>query len=472
MITTYLVISIIRFISFKYITRLGHMYSMEKIMIGRLHEVFREYTNYIQKFVNQTYIVKRDLDSRLDDLMSLRREVEPTNVVFKGKNLIEAIDQIDKNVYPIIGVDGSSRVIDTAYLFIGISTLSIYSRILGEILDHPPLPLKYILPSLKEPFIALSFDVEDEEIINKIFDQYNMITFKSPAGVIYRRDYNKTVILDELRTSLENKALIHVGENIDVFRKTGLDEFNLFIDGPVYPVPNVFKQYYNLLYSRRPPRGRIDDYIASWQVLIKDRLRGIKLLEKNNIPVIGIVKRIESSRILINASNFNDLLIEHNIHIGDLGNDQAYIDIILRTLIMKKAITMPYKPMIIGPIYVPACASYIDKFIEDLPDKIMYYIVLPLHRYSGQLLRYILYRVEMTTKTMELLTDLGIEPYMPALADSIGMGTALPFTILYTDKRSKLLSRSLAQIIAGDLEARGIPLTYDTIRTIEAYIHD
>lgn len=448
------------------------MYSMEKIMIERLREVFGEYTNYIQKIVKQTYIVKRDLDSRLNDLKNLRNEVEPSDVMFKGENLIKDIDQIRKDIHPIIGIDGSSRVVDTAYLFIGISTLSIYSRIFGEMLDHPPLPLIYVLPPLKDPFIAISLDIEYEEIIYRVFNKYDIITLKSPAGVIYGRDYNKTVILDELRTGLENKALLHIGENIDVLKRTGLERFNVFIDGPIYPVPNVFKQYYNLLYSRQPPRGRIDDYIASWQILIKHRLRGIKFLEKNNIPVIGIVKRIESSRILINAKNFNDLLNEHGIQVGDLGNDQAYIDVILRTLIMKRSISMPYKPMIIGPIYVPASASYIDRFIEDLPDKIMYYVIIPLHRYSGRLLRYILYRVEMTVKTVELLIDLGIEPYMPALADSIGMGTALPFTILYTDKRSKLLSRSLAQVIAGDLEAHGIPLTYDTIRTIEAYIHD
>ena len=231
-------------------------------------------------------------------------------------------------------------------------------------------------------------------------------------------------------------------------------------------------RYYNLLYSRQPPRGRMDDYIASWQILIKDRLKGINLLERNNIPVIGIVKRIESSRILINAKNYSDLLINNGISLGDLGNDQAFIDVILRVLIMKGQITMPYKPMIIGPIHVPASASYIDKFIEEVPDKIMYYVIIPLHKYSGRLLRYTLYRIEVTQKTIKIFADYDLEPYIPVLADSIGMGTSLPFTILYTDKRCKLLSRSLAKVIASDLESKGIPLTYDTIRTIEAYIHD
>ncbi len=441
-------------------------------MIERLHEIFREYTSYIQEIVRKTHVLRRDLNSRLNDLRDLRRETEPVRVIFQGDNVVNIIEHIDGNIDPIIGVDGSSRVIDTAYLFIGLSTLSICSRIAGEILDHPPLPLKYILPLMNGPFIALSIDLDDEDLVLKINEYTGIATFKSPAGVTYGRDYNKTVILDELRTNLENKALIHIGENIDVFRENGIERFYVFIDGPVYPVPNVFKQYYNLLYSRQPSRGRIDDYIASWQVLIRDRLRGIRSLEDNGIPVIGIVKRIESSRILINAHNFSDVLAKYGVELGDLGNDQAYIDVVLRILIMKRVIGMPYKPMIIGPIYVPASATYIDKFIDGLPDKIMYYVVLPLHRYSGHLLRYILYRIELTPQTMKLISDLGLEPYMPALADSIGMGTALPFTILYTDKRCKLLSRSLARVIAGDLESHGIPLTYDTIRTIEAYIHD
>ncbi len=408
--------------------------------------------------------VSRSLESRLENPINYRGEAEPINPIYIGDKPFYIVKDIPEFNKVIIGVDGSSRVIDTAYAFFAIATVTSYSRILGEILDHPPLPAYYILPPLNNPFIAISIDVKPG--IEFKGDKY--VTTTSPAGVPYTPDYNKALILDEIRTSLEISMLKQIGLHSDMIQKGG-NEFIIFIDGPVYPVPNLFRQHYNLLVRGSPSRGRLDDYVASWRELLRNRFQALQILEGRNIPVVGIVKRLESSRLLLSSINYRNLLSEIGISIGDLGNDQAFIDTIIRTLIKKKHILQPYYPIIIGPIKVPAESTFLDKYLENVPSKYIYYIAIPVNRYGESRIIYTLYRVETTERSFSILENYGIEPTIPALADSIGSGTTIPLSILYADKRSKGISRSLANILARNLEAYGIPLTYDTIRTIEAY---
>ncbi len=443
---------------------------MAEDITTKLSNLTETYASVLKAIAKVSNRLSRNIESRLDNLAYLRRELEPGRVRYLGNDFITAFNKMNRPDSVILGIDGSSRVIDTAYMFLGIASLSIYSRHLGEVLDHPPLPIRYTLPPLKEPFIAISIDLE-EPLENIELDKASF-TLESPVGVRYSGDYNKTIILDEIRTNLENKALIHLAKHSNKILEIAGGEFLVFIDGPIYPTPNIFKQYYHLLEVKKPSRGRLDDYIASWRKLLEDRIKGIKMLEELNAPVVGIVKRIESSRILVVSDEYRGLLSSKGIVIGDLGNDQAFIDLVLRLAITKGYIGFPLKPLIIGPIHIPASASYVDKFVDNPPDKIAYYIVSPLSRYSSLMLRYTLYRIEMTLETYTMFIEEGIEPYRPSIYDSIGVGTALPFTILYTDKRCKQLSRSIARVIAADLESRGIPLTYDTIRMIEAYVHE
>ncbi len=411
--------------------------------------------------------VYRDISSRLENPINYVRETEPSSPVFEGNKIIHEVNdgtlcRRDRE-WVILGVDGSSRAVDTPYMFLGLATVSIYSRILGEILDHPPLPAKYLLPPMDIPFIAISPDFPLNKVIPDVF-------LKSPAGVPYDRDYNKALILDELRFTLENTALLHIAQNTNLIRSILRQERILvFVDGPVYPVPNLFRQHYNLVTKNLPSRGRLDDYVASWKELLKYRLTAIKALEEQGVPVIGIVKRIESSRLLLSTNNFIELVKQQKLWVGDLGNDQAFIDSILRLMLIRKNIAQPYRVMYIGPIIVPAEATYLNHYLENVSDKIVYYVLIPLNKYGSEKIMYTLFRVEVTKNSYRLLGEDPLSVLAPVFEDSILSGTTLPVSILYADKRSKTLSRSLANIIARDLERRGVPLTYDTIRTIEAY---
>ncbi len=435
---------------------------------------------YVEEFANLLNSVagsiERDIGSRVDDLWVLRKEVDYSDILFLSDKVVDFISEIpSKNLF-IIGVDGSSRAIDTPYAFIGLATLSIYSNMFRELLDHPPLPIKYALPPLDTPFIALSPDLPEEFIENISFNMARTpyVTLHSPADTLYTRDYNKSVILNELRNNLENHGLEHLALQVDETCRVFGSKPVIFVDGPVYPVPNIFKQHYNLLILKIVKKGRIDDYVASWKTLLEHRISSIYKLERQGVPVIGIVKRLESSRLMISSKDFMDKAREqYGIPIGDMGNDQALIDMLFRILVSKGFIHQPFKPMVIGPFKIPSSTTYIDKYVSiSVPDKIAYYVIVPRTRF-GSMLRYIVYRVESTLESIEILRDsYRVELYDAVLRDSIGSGTMLPLTILYADKRCKKLSRSIAKILAGDLEARGIPLTYDTIRVIEAYIHE
>ncbi len=435
-----------------------------------LRRYFREFTEFIEGFTNS---IERDIESRLDDLWVYRREVDYENILFSGEQVFKVIDSSRIPCKPVhfIGVDGSSRAVDTPYAFIGVASLSIYSNYYRELLDHPPLPISYPLKPVNAPFIALSPDIPvDKEFIKRLMET-PYVTLYSPAGTLYSRDYNKSVILDELRNSLENKGLERISDSVDVLDRMGKPI--VIVDGPVYPVPNILKQHYNLL-MLRVKRGRLDDYVASWRIMLSERIEFIKSIERNGIPVLGVVKRLESSRLIVSCKSFLEAVSsEYGVCIGDTGNDQAFIDTLLRILVSRRHLSQPYNPVVIGPFHVSAKATFVDKYVDtSVPDKTAYYVVVPKYRFGG-FMRYIVYRVEATNYSSRLVREAyGMEVYDAVLRDSIGSGTLLPLTILYADKRCKKLSRSLARVIAGDLESKGIPLTYDTIRIVEAHLYE
>ncbi len=441
-------------------------------------ELFKEYIHRLNDLINSVRnSIVYDINSRTNSLIDLRKEVSysRTKTLFDRIMIIDNVQEINK-FYGIIGIDGSSRAIDTPYAFIGVSSLSIYSNIEGELLDHPPIYTRYTLPRLTSPFIAVSLDIINTatlEILRKVFREKTIFTFQSPAGIIYTNDYNKPLILDELRSTVENEGLDRVIDYLinNINLKNSIGNHIVFVDGPLYPVPNIFKLHYKILHLTS--RGKIDEYIASWRTILNHRIRVINRSIKENIVVYGIVKRLELSRLLLSTPVLDKIQDYLGIKIGDVGNDSVLLDLIVNELYRKGYYKAPYKPIVIGPILVPSSETYLDKYIdEEVPDKIVYYVIVPLNVY-GSFIKYSAFRVEVAYKIYNMLVeDLGIEPYYLPLKDSFGAGVSIPLSLLYADKRCKRISKSISRLLAAYLESEGIPLTYDTLRLIEAISHE
>ncbi len=440
-------------------------------------ELFKEYIHRLNDLINSVRnSIVYNIGSRTDSLIDLRKEVSYSRIktLFDKIMIVDNVKEANR-FYGIIGIDGSSRAIDTPYAFIGVSSLSIYSNIEGELLDHPPIYTKYTLPRLTSPFIAISLDVINTatlRILKKVFREKTIFTFQSPAGILYTNDYNKPLILDELRSTVENegldKVINYLIENISL--KSSIEKHIVFIDGPLYPVPNIFKLHYKILHLTS--RGKIDEYIASWRTILNYRIRAINKSIKENIVVYGIVKRLELSRLLLSSPVLDKIQDFLGIKIGNVGNDSVLLDLIVNELFKKGYYKAPYKPIVIGPILVPSSETYLDKYVdEEVPDKIVYYVIVPLNIY-GSFIRYSAFRAEIAYKAYNMLIeDLGIEPYYLPLKDSFGTGVSIPLSLLYADKRCKRISRSISRLLATYLESEGIPLTYDTLRLIEAISH-
>ncbi len=441
-------------------------------------ELFKEYIHRLNDLINSVRnSIVYDINSRTNSLIDLRKEVSysRTKTLFDKIMIIDNVQEINK-FYGIIGIDGSSRAIDTPYVFIGVSSLSIYLNIEGELLDHPPIYTRYTLPRLTSPFIAVSLDIINTatlEILRKVFREKTIFTFQSPAGIIYTNDYNKPLILDELRSTVENEGLDRVIDYLinNINLKNSIGNHIVFVDGPLYPVPNIFKLHYKILHLTS--RGKIDEYIASWRTILNHRIRVINRSIKENIVVYGIVKRLELSRLLLSTPVLDKIQDYLGIKIGDVGNDSVLLDLIVNELYRKGYYKAPYKPIVIGPILVPSSETYLDKYIdEEVPDKIVYYVIVPLNVY-GSFIKYSAFRVEVAYKIYNMLVeDLGIEPYYLPLKDSFGAGVSIPLSLLYADKRCKRISKSISRLLAAYLESEGIPLTYDTLRLIEAISHE
>ncbi len=358
---------------------------------------------------------------------------------FPGKDDIRSVED------GIIGVDSSSRVVDTPYFFIGIGAVSALDRIFNRSIDCPDITLLYStiytpdnISDTDCKWLSLVPEVSiDKNLLDFIMDR-GFINIRSPAGIEYDHRYNKYAVLNELRLMLENRILYKLSE-------MGGWSRILLIDGPLYHTPSLFNLY---IEKSRPPE--LKPYIDSWRILLGERIKLLRRLIDKGYRVLGVVKRLEYSRLLsrstISSGRYNDL------------NDHAYLTITAYNVIKKYG---GVKPFILGPFKLSPSRSGIDVFISGVFDKIVYYVAIPRIKTMPTPNNYIFYRVESASHDMG---DIGV-----VLADSIGSGSAIPLSILLVDKRVKGLSRSLYYFITRVLENTSIPLTYDSMRSIEGY---
>lgn len=399
----------------------------------------------IRRNISGTVKILRDEESRTNP--PGLKEIDPGKPIAEQPELLYFENELCRHIklsryYSIMAIDSSTRVLDTPYFFMGIGAVSALNRLKGIYVDYPDANAIF---SGRTDMKWLVF--VPEITFNGQIDLIGVT--KNPADVPYTPEYNKYVILDELRFSLENYMLR------ELLIKELVDESTfLLIDGPLYYVPSFVYQYSKLV---PPSRGMIDNYVSSWKVLTEERVMLLEKYYRNNIPVMGVIKRLETSTLL---STLDPL----EISLGNKINDQAYLSILVSRINEQFS-----KPFILGPIRIDTSSSVLKEYVKNIKNKIVYYIGIPkrIHVSSRMYSNYTFYRIEIFEEGKQLYREKSLTPYEAALYDSYCSGTLLPLSIMLVDKRVKKLSRSLSNYLLRVLESGGIPLTYDTMRMIE-----
>jgi hypothetical protein len=361
-------------------------------------------------------------------------EYVPENIsgVNEGNASIEFIDKDFVNNVKgytcIYAIDSSSRVLDTPYFFISIGSASAINRFKGFVIDIPNINTLFAT-HIKgiDRFLALVPEIKPckSDLFNYL---RNIAYLENPLGKPYDPEYNKNIILDELRYRLENAIL-------EKILNTNINDSIIFIDGPIYYVPPLKS------ISKVEQIDLFDEmYLDSWIILIKKRVNLVRKLIENNNLVIGVVKRLYKTILLSRIDPIN---------IGSSRiNDEAYLSIVVNTWVGGNNLG---KPFYIGPI------SYVAKELYhkiDLPNKIIYYLGIPkrhIYSYSGYQ-QYAFYRVEVLEHNSMNNTDYILKP---VIYDSLKMGTILPLSIILVDQRVKKISSSITGYIARKLTIRG-----------------
>lgn len=355
-------------------------------------------------------VTKEDVSSSLIELVD---ETSVKHIEVLGKPVVRTLDI--KPIRPwstIYALDTSSRVVETPYVFIGISAGSIYNRFTGYGIDVPSTGsiLGLDQPLCNHIILVPEVELDPSSLIN--LGKVPGVVLTNPLGLPYTSEYNKSIMLVELRLGLENCLLQYISKI-----KLESEKLALFVDGP-------------LLYSLSIPleggaftREKLKTYTESLKVLNSRRANILESLLSKGL-VIGIVKRLIRSYYLASVDPVN-------LSVGKI-NDEAYIS----TMLMKMSYSLD-RPLIVGPLHVKHDVTGVDR--------VMWYIVTPrrLYPFSSGMGNYVVYRAEVFSKSY--IDENEVLNYV--FYDSVYTGSLLPLSVLVVDRRVKKISSSLVTYI-------------------------
>ena len=393
-------------------------------------------TREISKLRN--YNVRWNIQARLDEFLNVRGEYD-VDVEFLGTKVISELEF--HNPPPIVAIDGSNRNIDTPYAFTTIVTGSIVSERLGVLLDYPAAWFNYPVDTkeINIPYIGIAPDAD-----NVILNLPPSATQYSPVGKIYDSNYNRHQVIDEIRVRVEN-TLLGLIPKIDAKTFIGLRHRVVIIDGPLYHIP----------------RGLFDQaveeyYIRAWRKLVQDRIRTLTKLDAKRIVAIGVVKRIEKSKILTKSQEFK-YQVKNMIKVNISGeNDLVIVDKLISEALANNIIHTPLKPFLIGPFKVKTSIGRVLG-VKNAPLKIIGYVLIPYHPYS--LLNHRVLRVEISETMYKIFDDV---IFSWIAYDAINYSTTIPYSLHLAHSRCNKWCTMLFTYYTSYYSNAGIPLTYDT----------
>jgi len=374
--------------------------------------------------------------SRLDDVLWVREPVEDsgeftaTLMEYSSKPLIARRPYRDGIEVTPVGVDSSSRHLETPIADIVIGGAAALSSSGLNLLEWPPLGAQPRAGSVHPVFYLLPNTASLFELSDPLVSTFN------PAGRPFDINYSVSEACDEMRVSLENWVLQVIAESI-----VGVKSPVVMIDGPLYVVAKAL--------TREAPQWLRD----VWVKLLLDRVRAIKELEAKNIPVLGVVKRVEKSTILSKTRG-----LEH-LGGGVVEGDKGFILRLFAALHEK----------IPGRIYAtPKILVRVSNVPEvGVLDKVIQYIVIPPGKYQQSVELARVYRLEYTLKTVELLEEYGLKPEVVIGFDSVARGALEPLSIRLSDWRSSYTTQAFKRMLSMSIISAGGSLGYWSLREVE-----
>ena len=345
--------------------------------------------------------------------------------------------------YCILGVDGSSRRFSTPYGSLVLATVSLAYGPL-PLLDYPPLGYEYpIRCELTQPFIAT---------YEALGVQHKLIATKSSAGHSYEsppplsglergsRGYTLAEIAHEIRTRLETLSLEIA------MQKTEKRDL-ILLDGPLYQRPWTRE-------LQRNPYLKED-----WKELTKERVEVLEKSAWSSVAVVGSVKRLDKSRLLVSVHE--ELKRHLGLNFPQQDNDQAEaIQLIYHYV--KNHNFSGSEPLLIGPFSMSPSERIRNEAGCAVPEIIYSYVVVPSLPYTGNL------DGACGVLRLEVLKEVydreGLDVFFRALSEGIMQGLPLPPAQAFADARCRQTSRVLFEYLCGAALKEGVELTYDTWR--------
>lgn len=340
----------------------------------------------------------------------------------------------------VLGIDSSSRIVDTPSATIIVASVSVTSNkpLHNGFLssgDWPPLYERSI-PGLREPFITVIPHSDDY-----VIDGDDSVTNRNPAGIEYTEDYNLFQAMDEARVRLENKALLALADTLSSHKTRG--ELVVLVDGPLYLVTGALT---------RP--GIPQEYRTAWMHLYRERLKAVSMLEEAGARVYGVVKRIEMARLLHRDPTLEGLIRRC------LGESRYTDKLVLYKSLEKPACRKPIPP---NGMYALASSPLKVEYQGLEAEKVAQYVVIPQPRWAPNSHASRYYRVEESYSSWEergRRWNAYKSPAAGLLLDSVARGSLEPLTIACSDRRAKSITAYLKQVMITEAARRNVPISY------------
>lgn len=299
----------------------------------------------------------------------------------------------------------------------------------------------------------------------------------------YTGDYNLKQMEDEVRNSLEMEALEKAVE--------ASPHALIALDGTLIPTPSLFKRIKKKFraFERALSRGderdiryrsRVISYVNSWVYLIHRKNSIIKQALQRGASVVGVVKRLERSKIAVRAAARAGKIPASAV---DLYNDYAYLSEKLRKEVIGKRSV--YKPMCYGPIETELKLPTQAELRGSSPQttlfeftggdvlteayatlsrglkKMSYYLIIPLHPLIDSSSNFRMLRVEIPPE-IAVESEKLLSSIVSALAHQEEV--SIPMPIALADSVCRRASASFFTYFFAKLPQRaGVTPSYDTI---------